>query len=233
MFLNIFGNSLEGTLFPEMSKNASEYGTEAVADLTEEAVRYAGLFTIPGLLGGIVVGEQLLLIYGDGFTRGITILGLLIAAALVYSYVRQFRNTLNAINRPDLAFRVNGIFTASNVILNIVLIYNFGWIGAAVATLSSTIIGILTSYYYVRRQVGVSLPLNGIVRQWTAAAVMATVVYGLRILGEEYWLPRSNAVMTVGIVGMGAIVYFVILLVIWEHFRETVSNNLPVEFIPV
>jgi O-antigen/teichoic acid export membrane protein len=232
MFLNIFGNALEGTLFPEMSKIAAGYGSEAVRDLTEQALQYAGLITIPGLVGGLVVGDRLLRIYGASFEKGAPILALLVGAALVYSYVRQLRNTLNAIDRPELAFRVNAVFVGINVVLNLVLTWQFGWLGAAVATLASAGIGAVLAYWYVHSEVGISFPLRLIGRQGVAAIAMGGFVFALRRLLESNWDLQSNVVFVGLLVSTGAVVYFGTLAAIWPAFRLTVVDNLPIERLP-
>jgi O-antigen/teichoic acid export membrane protein len=232
MFLNIFGSSLEGTLFPEMSKTAAGHGSEAVRDLTEEALRYSGLITIPGLVGGLVVGDRLLRIYGASFEKGAPILAILVGAALVYAYVRQLRNTLNAIDRPELAFRVNAVFIGANVVLNVVLIWRFGWLGAAVATLVSAGIGSALAYWYVQSEVGISFPLRSIGRQWIAALAMGSLVFALRRLLESNWGLQSNVVFVGLLVSVGAAVYFGVLAAIWPAFRLTIVNNLPTRRLP-
>lgn len=232
MFLNIFGNALEGTLFPEMSKTATGRGSEAVRGLTEQALQFAGLITIPGLIGGLVVGDRLLRIYGRSFEEGSSVLAILMGAALMYAYVRQLRNALNAINRPELAFRVNAVFISINAVLNIVLVWRFGWLGAAVATLISSGVGSALAHWYVQSEVGISFPLRAIGRQGVAALAMGGVVSALRHLLESNWDPQSNIVFVGILVSVGAVVYFGILAAIWPAFRLTVVANLPIERLP-
>ncbi len=231
IFLNIFGSSLEGTLFPEMSKDATAHGTESVRSLTEEALRYSGVFTIPGLVGSILVGDRLLAIYGPSFTKGGSVLTVLVGAGLLYVYLRQLRNTLNAIDRPDLAFRVNGAFIAVNFVLNVALVAAFGWLGAAVATLSSAFVAAALAYWYVRTTIGLELPLGSFGRQWGAASTMAAVVlFGQRLMRSAS--AESGVIAVVVLVGSGAAVYFAVLLGIWPEFRTTILDNLPINRIP-
>jgi len=232
MFLSIFGQSLEGTFFPEMSKNAGQSGSGTVRKLTEDALRYSGLVTIPGFVGGLIVGDRLLLIYGSSFQKGTIILVILIGAALLYAYLRQLRNTLNAIDRPDLAFRVNAVFIGVNMILNLVLIWQFSWVGAAVATLVSAGVGLVMAYYHIRSEVRISIPLRSIGRQCIAATVMGSLVFGLRQVIEPYWHSQPNIVFVVFLVSIGAVVYFGVLAAIWPDFRLTVTNNLSIKKFP-
>ncbi len=226
-FLDIFGSAVSNTLFPEMSKVSAEDDVAAVSGLTEDALSYAGLILVPGLVGAIVVGDRLLLIYGESFVAGAEILAILVVALLVYTYKKQLLNTLNAIDRPDLAFRANAVFIVTNVVLNVGLIWQFGWIGAAIATALSAAVGLVFAYRYASSLVPFSLPLKEIARQWIAALGMGAIVYALRGVGEGHWIADYNAAFVVVLVGIGAAVYFGTLLAISNTFRTTVTNNLP------
>lgn len=231
-FLNIFGSAISTTLFPEISKEAAEDNARAVSNLVENALAYAGLLLIPGLIGGELLGDRLLLIYGEGFVEGTSVLVILVAALLAYTYTMQLLNTLGAVDRPDLAFRANAVFIVSNLLLNVVLVSTVGWVGAAVATLLSATVGLSLSFRYARALVEFSVPYAEIGRQWVAAAVMGMVVYAARQVGETYWIANYNEPFVVSLVGVGAGVYVCVLLVISTRFRTTVTDNLPFD-VPV
>ncbi len=228
-FLIIFATAISTTLFPEISQLStdSDNDSRAIRNLVENALAYAGLFLVPGLIGGAVIGERLLRIYGKEFTQGATILVILIVANLVMSYQNQILNTLNAINRPELAFRVNGLFVVANVSLNVLLIYRYGWIGAAVATSLSVTISLLLGYYYLRSLIAFEVPYREIARQWVAATIMGGVVFGGLRIEEGYDLLSNNVATVLVLVGAGAIVYFGVYFYISRRFRDTVANNLP------
>ena len=227
LILDIFGNAIQSTLFPEISKVSSEGKTEKIAGLTEDALAFTGLFLIPGFVGGLIVGDRLLRVYGDGFAIGTDVLAILICALLIYTYTKQLLNTLNAVDRPDLAFKTNAVFIGSNVVLNITLISMYGWVGAATATLLSGVVGITVSGYYVNDLIAVSPPLREIGRQWAAAVVMGGAVYGTRLATESYWVSTYNLPYLLGLVTVGAVVYFGVLLAISTRFRTTMANNMP------
>ena len=228
-FLDIFGSAIRNSLFPELSKRSKSGDTDMVRILTVDALSYAGLFLIPGIVGAEILGDRLMLIYGDGFDAGAQVLTILLVGILAYSYTKQLLNTLNGIDRPDLAFRANAVFIGSNLILNVALVYTIGWVGAAIATATSAGIGLVVGFHYTRSHVAFAVPAGEIARQWIAALLMGGVVYAARHLGEANlgWVDDLNAVFVVGLVGLGATVYFAILLGISTKFRTTVANNLP------
>jgi len=228
-FLEIFGNAIGNTLFPELSKHAAANDNHMVRTLTNDAISYAGLFLIPGIVGGAILGDRLMRIYGDGFEIGAQVLPILLVSILVYSYNKQLLNTLNGIDRPDLAFRANFAFIVSNLVLNLVLVYSIGWVGAAIATAMSAGIGLVFGFYYTRRHIAFTIPFGEIARQWIAALGMGIAVYASREFGEANWtwISDYNAVFVVGLIGLGAVVYFGLLFSISTGFRTTVANNLP------
>lgn len=226
-FLDIFGSAIRTTLFPELSKRSAADDTNMVQTLTNDALSYAGLFLIPGIAGAAILGDRLMLVYGDGFEIGAQVLTILLVGILAYSYNRQLLNTLNAIDRPDLAFRANAAFIVSNLVLNIALIYTIGWLGAAIATASSAAIGLIFGFYYTRRHVGFSVPFEEISKQCIAALLMGVVVYAARVIGEPHPIADHNEIFVVTLVGFGALVYFLVLFTISSTFRTTVSRNLP------
>ncbi len=228
-FLDIFGNAISTTLFPEMSNLSAENDPSVISHLVEDALAFAGLFLIPGVVGGAIVADRLLLIYGEGIVRGGVVLVILIFALLIYTYTKQLLNTLNAVDRPDLAFRANGIFIISNIVLNILFIWHFGWVGAAIATAVSAAIGLVSAFYYADKLVPFELPKNEFGYQWGSALIMGMIVYTTRQAAEAHWawIPDYNAVFVVLLVGLGGTIYFSIYLAVSSTFRAIVLQNLP------
>lgn len=219
--LAVFGASVSTTLFPAISKLSSA-GEDGIEGLIDDAVAYSGLFVIPGLVGCAVVGRRVLAIYGAEFTRGYTILLVLVAARLLYVYQSQFTNVLAAIDRPDSAFRVNVTFVATNLVLNVALVAFVGWLGAAVATAISATVGLVLSYWYLQQYVAVPIPAGELVSQAFAAVAMGVVVF----VGRG--LAGAGIAWTVALVAVGGGAYFATLTVLSRRFRATVRRNLPI-----
>jgi len=226
-FLILFSNAITSALFPELSKLSAEDRFEPVRSLVEDSLAYAGLFTIPGLVGGLLLSERLLRVYGSEFVRGREVLWLLIAAVLVYGYQKQFVNALGGIDHPDEAFRVNAVLIVSNVCLNLVLVYAFGMIGAAVATATSVGLSAAVGYRLTRRHVAFALPVGRVLTQAAAAVGMGAAI----LAAEAAFAAAGPALPNVAVVGLlvpgGAAVYFVLLWGLSSDFRLAVRRNLP------
>jgi O-antigen/teichoic acid export membrane protein len=219
--LAVFATSIADTLYPTLSRLSSEDASETVAGLINDALAYTGLFVVPGLVGAVVVGDRILAIYGSEFTEASAVLVLLVGARLVYAYEAQFVTTLNAIDRPRAAFRVNAVFVAANLGLNVLFVWQYGWIGAAVATTLASAIGLVLAYHSLASIATFEVPIWELARQWLAAGVMGVVVHAVSpLVGRSLYA-------TALIVVVGALLYFVVLFGFSRRFRATVRDNLP------
>lgn len=223
--LAVFGTSISTTVFPTLSKLESEGKQDQVGEIISQSLAFSGLFVIPGLAGGIVIGDQILGIYGPEFEQASLVLLILIFARLVYAYESQLISALNAIGRPEIAFRINAIFVASILSLNLILVNQFGWIGAAVGTAVAAMIGLVLAYKSLSEVVDFALPTTELTTQFISAITMAGVVAWL----ETSWFTglRSETFTAILLVAVGAVVYFLTLATTSSRFRGTVRNNLP------
>jgi O-antigen/teichoic acid export membrane protein len=229
-FFLSFSVAVSNAIFPQISNLSANQDEEAVASILTDALRYAGLILIPGVVGGFLLNQRILRIYGPEFQQGGTVLVVLLLSVLLRSYYNQMVTTFNAMDRADITFRINGVFIAANVMLNLALVYAFGWIGAAVATALSTGAGVVFASYYLRRLVTFEVPYADIGRQLLAAGIMGGTIVGLLWIERWYVNLQHNFALVLLLVSLGAGIYFVSLLYLSKHFRTTVSNNLP-EFV--
>ena len=121
------------------------------------------------------------------------------------------------------------MFIVLNASLNVVLIWQYGIEGAAVATALSVAVSLVLSYRALSRLITFALPHRQITFQWASALVMGAVVLGALELVEMTDIVTNNAVIVVTLVGLGAGVYFLVVLALSREFRGTVDRNLPVE----
>ena len=222
-FLSIFGNAVHRTLFPSLSELSSKGERKAVAGLTRVGTQYTGLLLIPGLVGGAVTGDVVLSLYGSEFVAGYTVLLILVVSNLLFAYTSQFTITLDAINRPDVSFRINVAFLAINLTGNVALVYLFGWVGAAVASAVAAGIGHVVGYREIQNTLPFDVPRGELLKQWVAAGVMGAVVYvGRAVLGDAIRV-------VLPLIALGGVVYFAVLMGISPTFRETVRDNFPLD----
>ncbi|MFC7141794.1 polysaccharide biosynthesis C-terminal domain-containing protein [Halosimplex aquaticum] len=216
-FLALTSKSIGKTLFPELSDLGTDERYDRARSLVGDGLLFAGVFLIPGAFGALVIGDRILDVYSAEFSAGATILVILIAARTVHAFGSQFVNTLNGLDYPEIAFRVNAAFFATNISLNVLLVYLIGWYGAAIATLASTTVYLAVSWFELRGEVGaIDVPLVEIGYELVASVAMAGVVWS-----ALPYLPR-NVFATVGAVFLGAAVYGAIILLLSTKIRGKV-----------
>lgn len=212
------GASIQRVLFPEMSELATSKGYDEIHEHLEDALSYAGILVIPGMVGTLVVGERVLAIYGEEFRVGVAVLAILVFTQLVASFDTQLLSTINAVDRPDVTFRNNVVFITTNLVLNVVLVITVGWVGAAIASSVSMLVTLMLNYYSLSALIGrPSIPARRYVPQIAAAAIMGVATWAAsQIIPEgELW--------TVVLVLAGAGLYFACLTAFSPRIRATVA----------
>ena len=218
--LSLVSSSISTALFPTFSELSTNNRHDEIRELLTEGLAFSGILTIPGLAGALAVGSRVLEIYGPEYGQGGIILVLLVIARLTNSYNGLFKNTINAIDRPEIGFRINAVVLGSNIILNLSLIPIFGWYGAAIGTASSATIGLFVGYYWVNQSISINIPYREIGLQIVASLVMILAVSGLsQVLG-------SGRIKTFVIVILAAAVYSVVLLSLSTTIREKTASIL-------
>jgi O-antigen/teichoic acid export membrane protein len=213
--LAMVSSSISKTLFPEISDISTSDEYERIRHFTDEALAFSGIFIIPGLFGALLLGGRVLRFYRPEFGIGETVLVILVIAYAADVYASQLISVINAVDRPDAAFRINGVFIVANAALNVVLIIQFGWLGAAVATAASTALRAVVSYAVLRRIIDrVSLPLGEVGRQLGASLLMAGAILAVRDA-----VPPGR-IGTLFVVGFGAMVYSATLLALSARVRN-------------
>ncbi|QCC46957.1 lipid II flippase MurJ [Halobellus limi] len=225
-FVGIFSSSIQQTTFPELSHADARNQDNQFGTIITDSIANTGLISIPGLVGALVIGDRLLRIYGDEFTRGTTVLALLIVSMIIYDYQGQLMTGLNALDRPELSFRVNATFITVNIVLNVILVHLFGWVGAAVATVISATVGLILAFRYLFQVLKFEVPIAEMGRQSASAVVMGGVVFITRRVLESSHI-ADNVIIVLLLVAVGPVTYFSLLAVLSRRFRSIVSDNLP------
>ena len=217
--LATLSSSIQAALFPEISELAVKDQYDEIRHILGEGVVFAGLFVIPGFFGAAIIGERLLEIYRPSFGKGAPILVLLIVAYVADVYGSQFINALNAIDRPDATYRVNLIFVVSSIGLNFLLIWQYGWVGAAVATALSSWLRTVLAYLTITKSLGSPyIPFQHIGWEILAAIVMAAVVAFV-----NQFVPETR-LFTVLLVLLGATVYTGLVVLLSTLIRRKARN---------
>jgi peptidoglycan biosynthesis protein MviN/MurJ (putative lipid II flippase) len=113
----------------------------------------------------------------------------------------------------------------------VVLVWWIGWVGAAVASVISAIVGLIVAYYILSQIISVSVPSSEISRQFISAVIMGGTIVILREIIVRHAELSFNFLATLGLIPIGAIVYILCLIIVSPKFRDALYRNLPLESI--
>ena len=213
-----------GTVFPLLTK-AIETQDGTLSRLYDRSFGFVTSLAIPMLVGGLILADPLmLLLTGEDFATiqtfdipffgliafdgtGATFRILLVATALMF-WGQLNGHLMIAGNMQKKLLHLYFVILPANVLLNIILIPRYSYIGAAATTLTTEVIAIMYTSWVVGRNLN-QLPRCKRLMQ----AVAASIPMGLLV----WWLE----IHILPLIIIGAFCYFVIL----HLFGGTVGLN--------
>lgn len=126
--------------------------------LYEKSVAAILATMIPVVIGVIIMAYPIVVfIAGEGYEEAAPILQIVMLYGIIAPFNRQFGNTLDAIGKAYWTFYFVLSSAALNVLLNYFMISAFGIIGAAIATVTTHLIGFFARQYFLNQVIGVNL----------------------------------------------------------------------------
>lgn len=207
-------------LFPPIaSRLHTQNKTEELQAIYSTVTRWTLTLSLVLLVGGLSYPAEILRVFGEDFVAGRTVLVIIMVSEVVNAAVGPSGLMLLMTDHQKFATVNQWVFGIANVVLNVVLTLEFGIIGAAVATASTTVaqnavrvtvIGYLEGYMPYTRAYYKPFVAAGVaaVMMWLASLALAGIP--LLLLGG----------------GAGALAYFTVLyaLGIGEQERDLLQQ---------
>lgn len=217
----LFSSSIATTIFPQVSQWDAEDATERIESLLSDAIAPALFVAVPAFFGVVLFSREILkLVFGAEYAGGWLVLVILMGEKVIQSAHIILGRSLQGIDRPDLAAKAGVISIVLNLVLNVVLIFEYGIIGAAVATALSFVVNSILHAYYLSQFVSIRIPYVRIAGCVAASFGMAIVLN----LAESVVVIDSLLVLLL-IVGLGVVVYVGFVLMI-PSSRVVVLDNI-------
>ncbi len=144
-------------VFPQSAKRMAEEGKPAIKYLYEKSVGITLAILVPMVLFLFFFADWTIgLIAGERYADSIPLLKITLLYSLFNPFGRQSGTILDSIGKTRIAFVLVLISTVTNLGLNFVFIKNLGVMGAAYATLTSSIIGFIIAQIVLKREVSVN-----------------------------------------------------------------------------
>ncbi|MFC4549726.1 MULTISPECIES: polysaccharide biosynthesis C-terminal domain-containing protein [Halorussus] len=217
MVVILAGESVALTIFPQVSEWSAQKATDRIESILPVALTPGLLIAIPAFAGTALFSREILgIVFGEAYTVASVALVILMGEKVIQTVHLVFGRALRAIDHADLSARATTVAIVVNVVLNVVLIAEFGLVGAAIATSVSFGLNTVLHAIYLNRFVTIELPL----REAACGTVAALGMAGL-LLGVKQTVTIRTVPVLLAVVGLGAVTYFGLLL-LFRPIREDV-----------
>jgi len=195
-------SAIIASIFPVMSKYF-ESKKDALKIEYEKIFRYIFLISILILIYGLLFSDKIILIiYGKAYNPSISALEVLIWVIPFIFLTVLLGSLLAAVNKQRMVTIVAGVNAALNIVLNIILIPKYGFIGASVATVLTEALGFLLMFNYVSKNFYKISLIHNIGKPVVGGVCTTLIIYLL--LAQFNWV-------LVGILGLiiySSVLYF-------------------------
>ena len=210
---NIIPTILIAATYPALSREVFQ-DHDRMKELYTKCFRYLTFVAFPTILGTILLSKEIIsVIYGSEFVNAVLPLQILVWAAVLVYYNIFFTGVMKAANKQKLMVKIQSVALVGNAILNIVLIYYYSYIGAAITTVVTEAF-IFVSYFIVIHKHTVKLDEYGFILK----ALFATFFMSIFC----WYMKDYNLFLNVG----GSIIILIASLLLVKGF--TLQEVLPV-----
>ncbi len=180
MVLIYIPNAANMALFPIMSRFYSS-STDSLKLVYERYFKYMIIIGIPIAFGTTLLAEKIiLLIFGQGFTESIIALQILVWTMIFTFAEAAYSQLLQSINKQLIITKITGICLILNILLNLILIPQFSYIGASFVMLLTTIIYagyIIFSSYKLGYGIPCKIIIKDIIKVLSSSLVMCSFIW--------------------------------------------------------
>lgn len=203
----ILATSISTTMLPQASAWDADSERNRIEDLLTTAITPSVVLIFPAFFGVLALAPEILgLLFGPDFTVASLALVVLVAGKVPEAIQMLVGRCLLAMDEPALVARATVWTIALNLVLNVVLILNFGLLGAAIATTTSFTVGLILRIRYLSTLVEFRIPYREV--GWCLVASIAMYAF-VRLATDR--IVVDSLPKLVGVVLFGGVCYAAIL----------------------
>jgi len=185
LFLVIIPNTINFAIFPSMS----QFHITSPASLRNINEKYFKLMILTGIPIGVgitlLASKIIILIFGNGYTQSIIALQILIWTIVFTFGCASSVRLLEATNKQLILTKITSISVIINILLNLILIPKFSYVGASIATVLTEIF-ISVGIFNVSKKFGYSIRIKKIFHD-LLRIIFATFIMAIVILYLYNW----------------------------------------------
>jgi O-antigen/teichoic acid export membrane protein len=183
-----------GALFPVIS-TLHVSSRDLTKTVYNESFRYMLIFGLPLAFGTTVLADKVIdITYGGQFYNSAAVLQIVIWSISILFLNYVLTTTLTSINLQRVVMYATGLGVAVNIILNLLVIPTFSYIGASYVMVATELTTFSICFYYASKNLCFIQVQRVILKPLIGSFVMAVVVYYLRpinifiIFGVAVWV---------------------------------------------
>ncbi|MBP2046882.1 flippase [Methanobacterium aggregans] len=181
MLITLFiPNTVNTAIFPVMSRFYTS-SRDSLNLMYERYFKYMMIIGIPMGFGTTLLADKIiLLVFGPGYTQSVLALQILIWTMVFTFAGASFVQLLQSINKQIVITKISAICVIINILLNLILIPRYSFIGASFATLLTEVVlvGYIISTSY---KLGYGLPKKTVFTDFLKA-LAATMIMSLFVI---------------------------------------------------
>jgi O-antigen/teichoic acid export membrane protein len=222
-------------MFPMTAKLFAKKEFKKILSGIEIAYKYSWLIFLPIVLSLILSAKEFIVFFfGDFYGSGEIAFMILLGGVFIFMFANLNFAVLNGIGKPKVSMYSYLVALVVNVVLNLILIPKYGFVGAAIATAVSYLVLFIMSFTFVRKYLG----------KWSNQSILRgsipVIAFGLCFFGIFQLLDATNFIYLINYIIAaiisGAIYYGLLLLfkalsreetkrLINKLFRKTSKNE--------
>lgn len=215
-----FTMSISIVLLPKLTHLAKN-DFEAYKNMLIKSIDYIYLFSIPTVIGLIVLSKDIMRFFGgtefEGAYISLVIVSILVLIVSLGTWL--YDQLFLPLEREKISLRIQIFMALICLILNMLLVPKYGYIGASISLVVTEVSGTLYGVYYAKikiKEVTIKYITKSFSKYLAASIIMGLLLIGLKFIGFDY---IYNIV--IGIIG-GSCIYFFLLYA----FKETIVREI-------
>jgi len=204
----IFSLALGTTIFPVISKYVSDGKISEVEEVVRKGSFLSISIVVPAFFGALAIPEAILsVVFGEEYAIGATVLILLMFEKVFQGLHIVLNRALHGFDLPDISAKITLITILINILLNLILINYYGFVGAAAATVVSFILNTVFTAYHLSKIISISIPIKP-----TLWCMLSSVLMYVAISSYKSHYRVDSIVALTIVVGGGIIIYMSLAL---------------------
>ena len=200
--------SVRTAIFPQFSAWSDQKKFEQIKTILTKSITLSLLLVIPAFIGGVILSESLLtVIYGNKYSIAVSVFVVLMGVRLIQTLGHTIGRTLQAIGYPNQAAYATITGGILNIIFNVIFVWLYGIIGAAIGTLLAYVILEGLRFRYLNSHIDINVDYFEILGILLSSIIMGGAIYYLK---QQVIIDSFSRLILV--VMFGGLLFFITIL---------------------